>query len=294
VNELIVLPGGEEAPPSVEDPHREQVQFFERASVDGVAAQEALQRAKVVVVGDGLVASHALGALADSGVGGLVVLGEARATPRDLSGNALLTRADVGRPRAGALAGRLRQRDPQVDCEGADVGLASAEELAGRLVGADCALVCLDSPDPSALDAVNQAALGGGVRWIAGLVDRGVGLVGPTVIPGESPCYKCYALRRDANLDDYEAAAKREARLRQMRAIKTELVGPRAMAACLGGLLALEAMRLITRLALPQMAGRVLRVDFFAPEMTYHRILRMPRCPACGYGKRRPVLPSEG
>src|SRR5262249_53869904 len=71
-------------------------------------------------------------------------------------------------------------------------------------------------------------------------------------------------------------------------------VGPRALAACLGGLLALEAMRLITRLAPPQMAGRVLHVDFFAPEMTYHRVLRMPRCPACGYGKRRAVAPSEG
>jgi hypothetical protein len=35
------------------------------------------------------------------------------------------------------------------------------------------------------------------------------------------------------------------------------------------------------------MTGRILLIDFFAPEMTYHRILRLPNCPACGDEKRR-------
>jgi hypothetical protein len=28
-----------------------------------------------------------------------------------------------------------------------------------------------------------------------------------------------------------------------------------------------------------------MRIDFFAPEITYHRLLKMPGCPACGARK---------
>jgi ribosomal protein S12 methylthiotransferase accessory factor len=152
----------------------------------------------------------------------------------------------------------------------------------------DFALACLDGPSPLVLEAVNAAALETGTAWVAAQVVGGTGLLGPTVLPRQSACYTCYQLRRDANLDanDLEGVAAFEARLRQLPSVRTGLVGPRPLAAALGGLLALEAVRLLSGLGLPQTVGRVLRVDFLGPQPSMHRLLRFPRCPSCGTGQR--------
>jgi hypothetical protein len=96
-------------------------------------------------------------------------------------------------------------------------------------------------------------------------------------------------MRRNANLEHYAEVMHYEEQLRQMPALTSGGVAPRPLATCIGGLLALEAMRLLTGVVVPQTVGRILRLDFFAPDMTYHRILRFPNCPACGYGKRPAV-----
>jgi thiazole/oxazole-forming peptide maturase SagC family component len=168
------------------------------------------------------------------------------------------------------------------------------EKLGNAIRGLDAVIVCADSASPALMDVVNEAALRTNKRLLVGQVAQGVGLVGPTVIPKESACYKCYELRRNANLLNYEEIMKYESRLREMPGIRSEMVAPRPFAALIGGLLALEALRLLSGIAPPQTVGRILRINFNAPEMTYHRLLRLPNCPACGYEKRRPLpqLPS--
>jgi ribosomal protein S12 methylthiotransferase accessory factor len=266
----------------------DQIRFFSSAGADGRAIQDKIASSGVVVLGGGVVASHALNSLADSGVGSLRVADDRKVTSADLPGNALLTESDLNRPRGAALSSRISGKDnAEVKCEDLSCDAASEASLLDVVKGMDCALACLDSPSPTLLEAVNRAALRANVRLIIGQVYRGIGLVGPTVIPRQTACYKCYELRRNSNLLNYEQTMQYESRLRQMAAIKSEFVAPKPLAACIGGLVALEAIRLITQGALPQTAGRILRVDFFAPEMTYHRVLRMPNCPACGYERRR-------
>ena len=274
-------------PLSKEDFYAEQVRFFSQARVDGQAAQRLLGKAQMVVLGAGLIGSHALASLADAGVGAIQVLDAVKITERDLPGNALLNNEDIGRTRAEALSLHIGRRNPHIRCESVSADTSSGEKLKSVIKGMSCVLVCLDSPAPVVLDAINQAALETNVRWIAGQVYRGIGLIGPTITPRQGPCYKCYELRRDVNLVNYEETMHYESRLRQLPATRSECIAPRPLAACIGELLALEAMRIITGLAFPQTAGRVLRLDFFAPEMTYHRILRLPNCPACGYGPQR-------
>lgn len=267
----------------------DQIRFFSQFSTDGQEVQKLLTGAQVVIFGAGAVGSHALATLADAGVGKLHVVDQAEATKHDVAGSALLQLHDVGHSRAERAAHYVNAKEiPSVKCEAVETD--SDEDFKKALKGAACALVCLDSPAPLLLDAVNEAALEADVSWITGQVYQGMGIVGPTVIPRQSACYKCYELRRNANLPNYEEVMHFESRLRQMPAIRSEFVAPKPLAATLGGLLALETLRLITQKATPQLAGRILRVDFFAPEMTYHRILRLPNCPACGDAKRR-LLP---
>jgi bacteriocin biosynthesis cyclodehydratase domain-containing protein len=165
----------------------------------------------------------------------------------------------------------------------------SAQFSADDTRGASCVLVCEDWSAPAVLSAVNSAALNHGWPWIPGRIEYGIGMIGPTVIPGQTACYRCFEMRRQANLP-------RPTELQGQTPIPAnEAAAPGPMAAAIGSLLVLEAMRLICRVALPQTIGTVLTLDFFATGITSHRVLRLPNCPDCGYGRRRlPEIPAKG
>lgn len=283
-------------PPPIprDDFYENQIRFFGQSKIDGRAIQRSLEKMQVMIVGAGAVGSHAADSLSQSGVGHLHLLDAVKTTEQDIPANAFFTQHDIGKTRAEALAAHVAARNPNVSCKSATADALSSEKLGNAIRGLDAVMVCADSASPSLMDVVNEAALRTNKRLLVGQVAQGVGLVGPTVIPRQSACYKCYELRRNANLLNYEEIMKYESRLREMPGIRSELVAPRPFAALVGGLLALEALRLLSGLVQPQTVGRILRVNFNAPEMTYHRLLRLPNCPACGYEKRRPLpqLPS--
>lgn len=266
-----------------DDLYGDQIRFFTQSEMDGREVQRQLGKAQVAIFGAGAVGSHTSAALASSGVGALRIIDDARVTKPDLTGNRFLDIQDLERGRAEALVLHLNQtKNSDLKCENVSADIESDDELQNVVKGMDCVLVCMDSPAPALFDRINQICLKTQVRWIAGQIYRGLGIVGPTIIPFESPCFKCYELRRNANLVNYEEIEQYETRLRQLKAIKNPSLAPKPLAVCMGGLLALEAIRLIVGQAFPQTIGRILRIDFFAPEMTYHRILRLPNCPACG------------
>ena len=165
----------------------------------------------------------------------------------------------------------------------------AAQFSADNAKAADYVLVCMDSPAPGLLDAVNSAALRHGWPWIAGRIESGAGMIGPAVIPGQTACYRCFELRRLANLsrpDRGQAVLTTPA---------NNAAAPAPLATAVAGLLVLEAIRLISRLALPQTMGAILILDFFAAGISSHRVLRLPNCPDCGYGRRRlPEIPTRG
>src|SRR5579884_3479694 len=171
----------------------------------------------------------------------------------------------------------------------ADSGIAvtsicEAQFHAGATHGARCVLAAFDTPQPALLDRVNQASLDEGWPWIPAVIESGAAVIGPAVMPRQTACYRCYELRRLANAGPSG-----------QRAPMDDAAAPAPLAACAGSFLALEAVRLISRLAAPQSAGRTIVLDFFAPMIATHRVLRLPNCPACGYGSRRlPDLRNSG
>lgn len=263
------------------------MRFFAQAGHDGEAAQHRLRQARALVLGGGVIGSHALALLADSGLGVLRIPEGGPIEERDLAGHALWRAADVGRGTGAALSERLKERQPTLQVEQWPLDPLDPGALQAALKGCDCALICLDAPAPALLNAVNEAALRTKTRWLAGQIYRGAGIVGPTVIPHQSPCYKCYELRRNVNLNNYEETLAYEARLDQLPRRRSECIAPRPLASLVASLLALETVRLLTGVCFPQLVGRIWRIDFFAPEMAVHRLLRLPLCPACGYGRQR-------
>ncbi len=269
-------------PAPEEDSFEDQVLFFNQSGGDGREVQRRIAAARVVIFGAGAVGAQTFDSLAESGLGSLRVVDDTQLTDAEVKA-AALSNGGAKRTRAEALTARATKTAGARQSFGhVPVDLDSDAEVARAVEGADCALVCIDAPAPALLRAVNRAALKTGTPWLAGQIYGGLGVVGPTVVPGESACYQCYELWRDAHLPNAREVVQYETRLSEMSAIRNPRAAPRPLATCLAGLVALEALRLVTRQARPQTVGRFLRVQFFEPEMTYHPIIRLPGCPACG------------
>lgn len=268
-----------------EERYSGQLRSFSSSLRDGRVVQQKLSTTHLTAFGAGLVASYALSALAEAGIGTIRIVDDATSPVGDLPSG--LSGSDEHRMRAEALAQRINgDVGSTIVCQSVAFGTIDVESVVSLIDNIDVVLVCLDAPSSILLDVINRATLRTNTSWITGQVHSGIGWIGPTVIPGVSPCYKCYELRRNANLQNYDEVLRYESRLDEMPAIVRQPVAPYPLIASAGALLALEALRLLTGIAAPQTLGRVLRLDFFSSEMKYHRILRLPRCPACGYGTR--------
>lgn len=286
MSEPVTIERKSPAAPNKEDLYGHQVRFFTQAKHDGQGIQKHLAKTHVLVFGAGAVGSYAVEALAGAGVGQIRVNDAAKVTERDVPVSALLSREDIGMTRAEALSPRVAGGSPYVSCAADSADISSAEKLGEAVRGHDCVVVCLDAAAPAALGLINEAAVRANKRLVIGQVYQGVGLVGPTVIPRQSACYKCFELRRNVNLANYDEVMQYEARLREFPGVRSDFDAPQPFAPLLGGLVALEALRLLSGAARPQTVNRVLRVNFFSTEMTYHPVLRFPTCPACGHGRR--------
>lgn len=275
---------------SKEDFFGDQIRFFNRSGFIGEQLQQKINDSRCLVVGGGEVASQALAILADSGVGNFKVIDEDIVEERFLAGDALLRAEDIGSSYGEGLKKRLEQRSRFSTVDRLIFNPLDKNELKPFLKETDCALVCLDSPAPALLEAFNEAALQTKTVWLRGQIFRGAGIVGPTVIPGQSACYKCCELRRNANLSNYEEVMQLESRLKEMPRIRTDSDTLRPVAALTASFLALEALRILSGATLPQLVAKYLRIDLWSSDFVPHRFLRLPNCPACGYGRRR-MLP---
>ncbi len=272
---------------SKEDFFGDQIRFFNQSGFEGEQVQERITNSRCLLVGGGEVGSHALAILADSGVGNFKVIDENTVEERFLAGNALLRAEDTGSSYGEGLKKRLEQRNQFSTVDNLTVNPLDKNALKPVLKETDCALFCLDSPAPALLEAFNEAALQTKTVWLRGQVYRGEGIVGPVVIPGQSACYKCFELRRNANLSNYEEVMQFESRLKEMPQIRTDSNTLRPIAALTASLLALEALRILSGVSHPQLVAKYIRLDFRSFDFAPHRFLRLPNCPACGYGKRR-------
>lgn len=129
--------------------------------------------------------------------------------------------------------------------------------------------------DPSRFDSWNRRALAEGIEWLpAGDFDGATATVGPLVVPHETACHECLAVRRASTSN----CARELAALRRV---------PRAclLPATVETLVVAATAHLVIRwIALrdPALAGTVVTIDASRGiEVSAHTVLRVPRCPSC-------------
>lgn len=192
-------------------------------------------------------------------------------------------------PSPAAVLARLRS-----SCVAVAGDAALAEDVARSLLAAGVGAVRSVAWDSVALDgvcdmAVAVAAAGelpalrawsrnrieDGVCWLAlPPFDGRLAPVGPLVVPGETACFECYELRRAANSDCRD----------ELRSVECGAVPARSAAPVDALVAATAAIVVLRRLAGLDLVtpGAFYALELSMPlSLTLHRILRVPRCPAC-------------
>jgi len=227
----------------------------------GVAGQEKLKAARVLVVGAGGLGSPAALYLAAAGCGTLGLLDCDRVELSNLQRQVLFDSSGIARSKAEAGRERLASLNPEIRV------LAHALELKAANVCAvfeDYDLV-LDGTDRlSTRYLVNDACVILGLPLVSAAIHRFEGQV-MTYVPGGGPCYRCvFPQAPEGGVANCAQAG---------------VLG--VLPGVLGTLQATEAIKLITGVGEP-LTGRLLTYD--ALEMRFHefRVARRPDCAVCG------------
>ncbi len=219
-----------------------------------------LEETTALLIGAGAIAGPAALALAGAGVGRLLIVDPAGVTQPDLAAQPAFVEADLGRPRAEALAARVAALFPATAAEPL-VARLSADAAAATALAARSTLVLQASPDAAEAFAANDAAMAAGKPLVhGGVLALSAQLL--SVRPGETGCLRCL----------FEAPPP-------AAAVEAPLLGP--LAGMVGALLAQEAERLL--LGRPgAWTGRLLTYGARAGQGRLVAVRRRPGCAACG------------
>ena len=220
----------------------------------GSAAQEALGRSGVLIIGAGALGTPVLGYLAAAGVGRLGVLDGAEVALTDLRGETIHYTPDVGVPKAHSAAVKLGFLNPEIVVEPYQVRLDRGN-VDGLLSGQDLVVDCSNEGETRAVVAEAGARLG--IALVAASAGADGGWV-ITVPAGEHACARC-AGAREAAWSGSPAGAE---------------------AGVIGALQAREALKRLPAVDEPPEAS-VLHVDLGTPALRRVPLVRRADCPIC-------------
>jgi bacteriocin biosynthesis cyclodehydratase domain-containing protein len=188
--------------------------------------------------------------------------------------------AVVHLPTTGVLADAIGQA---LDRLGLLVARQAAPDGACDLVRVHCT----DWDDHASALRANQAALQAGVPTLYAALGETRARIGPFVLPGETPCFTCFHHRLRASMsfvDEFDSRVGLDidacATARLPRSAPSQ-----AGAAIVASLVGCELLKFGHGLTMLSLLGRVLEVDLLRYQMDASRVLRLPRCPACGIGQ---------
>ena len=224
----------------------------------GGPGQQALKRARVLIVGAGGVGSPAALYLAAAGVGALGLIDDDVVGLSNLQRQIAFSTAQVGRSKVEAAAERLVGLNPHIAIE-TFAERNTAENAAARIEAFD---IVLDGTDDFQTRLwVNAACVAAGKPLVSGALGRWNGQVG--VFEGQ-PCYQCLVPEIPP---DAETCAR------------VGVVG--ALTGVIGSMAALEVVKLITG-AGEALTGRLMLYDGLAGSARTVRVAADPECPVCG------------
>jgi bacteriocin biosynthesis cyclodehydratase domain-containing protein len=237
------------------DRFEDQIRFFSRFTQKGGATfQSALLQSRVALIGDGALGERMYGQLAGAGFGEVIVLSAQPAEAR-----AWIDRVSGARPRTTVL---------DLDRDG--IWPTDAGSLPAVLA------VCQDTHDPLLLEAVDRLSKRRRLPWLlVRNLDLQEGWVGPLFVPGETASYLSLEARLRSNMSRYTEYLAFDAHVRTTERPPTT-GGLHAAFDLLASLAAIELIKFVTQIKVPELLGKFVTVNFWTWETELHEVLRMP------------------
>lgn len=238
----------------------DQARFSRQLMLKGFQAghQERLSRATALVAGVGGVGGNAALYLAAAGIGRLILTHDGPLDLPDLNRQILMSQDGLGLERVSQAKAQIRRLNPQVEILAIPQRLTqgNVDEL---VMQADVALDCRHNFAERYV--LNAASVRHGRPLVEGAMDDMSAYL-TSLVPGETPCLAC--LFPVAPPWDHLGFA---------------VMG--AVCGTLGCLMALEAVKLITRFSRP-LLGQLLLMDMGFMEFEKVQGHRRADCPVCG------------
>ena len=227
----------------------------------GVAGQEKLQAARVLVIGTGGLGSPAALYLAAGGVGNLGVLDFDRVEESNLQRQVLYDTPSIGMPKADLARMRLSALNPELQVQAHQIELC-AVNVQGIFEKYD---IIVDGSDRVATRyLVNDACVIYGKSLVSAAIHRFEGQA-MTYVPGRGPCYRCLFP------EFAEGAAPNCA--------EAGVLG--VLPGVMGAIQATEAIKLVIGFGEP-LIGRLLTYDALEMRFQELRAKRRLDCAVCG------------
>ncbi|MBK5963483.1 molybdopterin-synthase adenylyltransferase MoeB [Thiocystis minor] len=226
----------------------------------GIAGQERLRAASVLIVGLGGLGSPVALYLAAAGVGRLLLADFDAVELSNLQRQILHTSERIGLPKTESARLALHALNPEVELIAVKQSLTE-ERLPALVAEVDLVVDCCDNF--ATRFAVNAACVAARVPLVSGAAIRLEGQV--TAFSGQpgDPCYQCL-YPRDGDLDETCSA----------NGILAPVVG------IVGSIQATEAIKILTGLGTP-LFGRLLLLDAATMDWRSLRLGVDPACPVC-------------
>jgi len=228
----------------------------------GIAGQEALLAAQVLIVGAGGLGSPVALYLAAAGVGRIALADHDVVDLTNLQRQIAHDMASLGDNKAHSAAGRMQAMNPDVQIEVLPERL-HGERLDAAVARADLVLDCSDNF--ATRHAVNRACVAHRKPLVSGAAVRFDGQVAVfDQRRDDAPCYACLF--------------PEHARDAEMRCAEFGVFAP--LVGVVGAMQALEALKLLIGIG-DSLSGRLLLFDALAAQWRSIRLGRDPGCPTC-------------
>lgn len=180
--------------------------------------------------------------------------------------------ASLGISRAEGLAAYLRTLAPALE-------VTVCDSITEALHEAGLAVLAQDQVNPALASEVNAVALTAGTTWTHLAMDGGQGLIGPSILPGQTACYTCLEAHWAAHSGKPEQFGALAGAL-QSQPPPPSYYGLPAFADVVAGLWAADLPVLLARGA-AQTLGQVLAIGSSTLSAMTYAVPRAPRCPSC-------------
>lgn len=253
-----------------------QLAYFSDARPGRAAdVQARLKAASVLIVGVGGLGTWTAAALACAGVGHLTLVDDDAVELSNLNRQVLFRRADLGRPKVEAAAEALVAFDPTLDVETRRARIAGPDDARRAVERHDFVVELADWPPYDLSRWLDGACWPLGIPRITAALAPPMVRVGPTYLPGRTPCLKC---QEDTARHDYPLYEEL-IELRRSRPTAAATLGPPC--ALIGGSIGMDVVHHLTGIAEPATLGTALMIDLRDMSVAREAIPRREDCPRC-------------